>query len=357
VTGPDVVVVGSGPAGSATALQLARRRVSVTLVSAPLRRPAPHGEVLKAIAEHALRRLGVWEAFQGLGLPPSQGIVSAWGSECPAEWSSIWNPYGDGWNVDRPAFDSLLLRCAVAAGASLVEARALDAQPSAGRWSVTARTGSGSVELGPALVVDASGRSSWLGRRMGERRRVDRLIGVFRRYRCEGTPRPVLTVESAVDGWWYAVPAPERELVVVHMTDADLWSAGEWDKRLAETDLVRRLCEGLASVGGEVARSAYSVRTSLDRPGALAVGDACLAVDPLSSDGLCFSLISALEAAMVVPAMLDGDDRGRQLYEEGVDRIFARYLEDRRAVYGLEGRWPASHFWERRRRCPADPRA
>jgi flavin-dependent dehydrogenase len=161
----------------------------------------------------------------------------------------------------------------------------------------------------------------------------------------------VLTVEAAEDGWWYAVPAPERELVVVHMTDADLWSTRDWDRRLAETRLIRRLCEGVGPVRGDVVRPAYSVRTVLGLPGALAVGDACLAVDPLSSDGLCFSLVSALEAAAVVPALLDGDDRPRQSYEEGVDRIFARYLERREAVYGLERRWPTAPFWTRRRPC------
>ncbi|HEX6764120.1 MAG TPA: hypothetical protein VF103_01555, partial [Polyangiaceae bacterium] len=85
-------------------------------------------------------------------------------------------------------------------------------------------------------------------------------------------------------------------------------------------------------------------------PGAgwLPVGDAALAFDPISSDGLCFALRSALEAAPVVESALAGSTDALVAYRRGLRDVYDQHIERRTALYGSEQRWPNSPFWSAR---------
>jgi 2-polyprenyl-6-methoxyphenol hydroxylase-like FAD-dependent oxidoreductase len=342
----DVVVAGAGPAGAATALALANLGHSVDLVDLPRRVPA-RGEVLRAVARDALERLGLWDDFAGLGFPPSMGTVSAWGDEEPVERSAILDPFGPGWDVDRDAFEAMLVGRARTAGVRLVSGQVVAATPSGERWRLTVRTASGPVPLGPAVAVDATGRRALLARRCGARQAVDRLVAVVHALSDGPAAEPVLTVESEPDGWWYTVPAAGG-LVAAYFTDADLWRDG--GSAAPNGRLTARRYAGRRSLGRAVVRPAASACTTARRAGLVPVGDACMSVDPLSSDGLCFALVSAREAATTVSAVLRGDRDALDRYHDGVARVFAGYLAQREAVYAGETRWPDRPFWQRRHR-------
>ncbi len=115
----DVAVLGGGPAGAATALELARRGRSVVLLEATRFDGPRVGETLPPEANPLLRRLGVWDAFLASGPLESPGIVSVWGSPRPSETDFIANRHGPGWHVDRNAFDALLCAAAADAGADV----------------------------------------------------------------------------------------------------------------------------------------------------------------------------------------------------------------------------------------------
>ena len=117
----DVIIVGGGPAGTATALALARAGYSVTVLERSRYEAFRVGETLPPEVQRPLRELGVWEQFLAQGHLESPGIVSAWGEPELYDNDLIVNPYGLGWHVDRQRFDAMLAHGARAVGAEILE--------------------------------------------------------------------------------------------------------------------------------------------------------------------------------------------------------------------------------------------
>ena len=80
----------------------------------------------------------------------------------------------------------------------------------------------------------------------------------------------------------------------------------------------------------------------------LAVGDAALAVDPISGSGVVRALQTAKAAAATVLSCLAGDESAIAAYEAERDRECTEYLFKRARYYGMERRWPNAPFWRRR---------
>ena len=84
-------------------------------------------------------------------------------------------------------------------------------------------------------------------------------------------------------------------------------------------------------------------------PGWLAVGDAALACDPLSSQGLLNALYSGLMAASALRRALAGDTDALKDYQRIIAQVVDAYRAHLAAWYSLESRWPDLPFWARRR--------
>jgi flavin-dependent dehydrogenase len=80
----------------------------------------------------------------------------------------------------------------------------------------------------------------------------------------------------------------------------------------------------------------------------LAVGDAAMALDPLSSQGVYNALQSGLIAAQAIDSALAGDVTAPQKYAASVEEDYDACLETRAYYYAAETRWPDSPFWQRR---------
>lgn len=82
--------------------------------------------------------------------------------------------------------------------------------------------------------------------------------------------------------------------------------------------------------------------------GWLAVGDALVARDPLSSTGIDYALASAERAFVALQALAGGLQRSLETYSRQVQDDFDAYLAQRRYYYAMECRWPDAVFWQRR---------
>jgi geranylgeranyl reductase family protein len=176
----DVIVVGAGPAGSATATHLARRGLHVSLLEkSQFPREKVCGDGLTPRATRQLIRLGI-DTSTAAGWLHNKGL-RIYGGDRPfqLDWPDLadFPPYG----LVRPRsdFDDLLARNAVAAGAKLYELANVTApivDPRTDRITGV-QTKDGRRFTAP-MVVAADGNSTRLSTAMGLTVRDDRPMGV-----------------------------------------------------------------------------------------------------------------------------------------------------------------------------------
>jgi flavin-dependent dehydrogenase len=85
------------------------------------------------------------------------------------------------------------------------------------------------------------------------------------------------------------------------------------------------------------------------------VGDAAMAVDPLSGNGIFQSLSSALQAPAVINTLLRKPERrllAQRFHQRRVEQLFLRFARVGRDFYADEQRWPDQPFWQARRLWP-----
>jgi 2-polyprenyl-6-methoxyphenol hydroxylase-like FAD-dependent oxidoreductase len=97
-----------------------------------------------------------------------------------------------------------------------------------------------------------------------------------------------------------------------------------------------------------------SVRLSepLAAPGWVAVGDAALSFDPLSSQGVLFALYSGIRAAEAIASCLERPAHGHRAlatYAAQVHAVLASNQHARRLLYATERRFAAADYWRQQR--------
>jgi flavin-dependent dehydrogenase len=330
----DVAVIGAGPAGAATARWLAQRGLQVLLLERSRMDTPRVGESLAPAVQPALRSLGVWDNFMTLDALPSWGTRSVWGEAQAQSHSHLQNPWGCGWHVDRAAFDRMLAQAAAAAGAQLRMGTGLQsAQFDGAAWHLQTSDAT-MAPLRARVLIDATGRRAQLARALGAQRLLfDRLVGVAVRWSgIAATEQGHLLVETTPDGWWYSAPLPAGGMVAMLMTDADLCARQRLNRATAWHD---------ALAGAPAADAAGPW---------LAVGDAALAVDPVSGSGVLRALNTAQAAAEAVGQALAAGPGWRAplaAYEAERDAECTTFLIERAQYYAAEERF-ASAFWQRR---------
>jgi len=351
----DVLIVGGGPAGATAALNLAPLR-GVVIVERNAT-PSPRiGESLPAAARRLFRDMGLLEQFLAEGHAPCYGQRSVWGDPQPQERDAVRDPDGHGWHLDRVRFEQWLRDVAVARGAQLLAPATLtNIERDGDGWRVAI----GQMEMRASIVIDAAGRGAPLARRLGAQTRIDdRLIcgWLYGRDELPGG-RGLTFVEATEDGWWYSAPIPDDRRVVAFHTDADLPAARiahDRDALLAHTTSARELRSLLASSGFAAdAESGFTAAQSATLEpcagdGFIAAGDAALAFDPLSSQGLLNALYTGLAAAEATDSHLRGDTSALPRYRDTIAVIANTYRQHLALWYGMEQRWPEAEFWKRR---------
>ena len=361
----DVLVLGAGPAGSGLALALKRAGIAnVLLVDHPARRPFRIGESAAPSLAPLLRRLGLDDRLEDRGHRPCHGNLYLWGGPAPAVEDFMSRACGPGWLLDRKAFDEWLRAEAVSGGAELLSpARLAAVRRDGDGWQVEVQSLGLHFDVKTRWMVDASGRPAAFARRSGARlNRFDRLIALaalVESVESQGFGG-FSVVEAAEIGWWYAARLPGGMVVIALMTDADLAREADlltpvvFQRAWAATSEIRHFVPPPEQALRPVVFAAGT--QFIDRaigPGWLALGDALIALDPLSAAGVTGALEDAIAAADSIVRLLRlpgcGEARDvRFAYAARANATLRRYLVERSAIYGRDKRWKESTFWQRR---------
>ena len=176
MTRADVIVVGAGPAGAATAILLAERGHAVTLLDkAAFPRPKICGEYLSPEAGRVLDRLGVLKAVDAAGAQPLHGmrITAPDGTVLDGTYPTggRWRGYRDhALALPREVFDRLLVERARALPIDVRERQRVTGLLREGDRVVGVQAedeDGGRVDVAARLVVGADGRASVVARALG----------------------------------------------------------------------------------------------------------------------------------------------------------------------------------------------
>lgn len=296
----DVVIVGGGPAGAATAIACATRGCRVVLIERDRfaqGRPARErpGETLHPGVEPLLAQLGIADRLASVIGARHAGIWITWagpprfeafGGDAAGPWSGL--------QVRRADFDALLLTRARDLGVDVRQpASAIRLLSSGG---VAADFG----DVAARMVVDATGRRRWLAGLLGidSPARSPRLLARYGY--AEGSCRARDDAPALVGdrfGWsWTARVRPgvyQWTRLCLNGTPNGGWVPAE----------LRDLRATAPPRGADVT---WRMADEAARAGWFMVGDAAATLDPTSSHGVLKALMSGMMAGHLIAAVLDG---------------------------------------------------
>jgi flavin-dependent dehydrogenase len=206
----DILIIGGGPAGSTAAIRLAEKGYRVVLLEKE-RHPRFHiGESLLPANLPLLERLGVAEKVRAIGM-------EKWGAEFVSDGDGRRQEFrfADAWNKNQPMayqvrrsqFDEILIRRAADSGAQVIEGcRVRDVEfHGNGCVAVHASHEDGRVqEWHAARLVDASGRDTFLGNRLGTKRRNRKHNSAALYAHFDGALRDAGKREGNISIYWFA---------------------------------------------------------------------------------------------------------------------------------------------------------
>ena len=354
----DVIVVGAGPAGAATAILLAERGLEVLVLDrARFPRPKMCGEYLSPEAARILDRLGALKAIEAAGAAALAGmrITAPDGTELQGRYRTLgpWRPYqGHALGVPREVLDAALVDRLRALPVELRErVRVTDVVCEGDRvvGVEAVADDSGPLVVRAPLVVGADGRASVVAHRLGCRRPHRRRRMALVTY-VRGIAGCRDVGEVFVDPPDYAIlnplaPGRVNLSLVVPLAHVTPWAArleSFFAARVKQfPHLARRLAgaERIAPVQA-MGPLAYHV-VPPRRDGVLLAGDAAGFYDPLTGEGVFTALRAGeLAAEAAARAFRQGDWSAATLaaYEQARRAAFAGRARVTRALTFVVGR-------------------
>jgi flavin-dependent dehydrogenase len=278
----DVLVIGGGPAGSASARLLASWGHRVRLVTKAADRRRGLAESLPPSTHKLLAEIGVLDDIVRAGFYRSTGNTVYWAAREPR----IESFDGLGFQVFRPELDLVMLE-------------------SAARTGVSIETSDFRLQTSDfPIVLDCSGRAGVIGRQhrvFQPEHRTAALVGVWRRDGAWPTADESHTlVETFDEGWAWSVPTSRDVRHVGIMVER----GAAYDEVVARTHAMRALVDGAELQHTFACDASLYHADRYAAPGVFLVGDAGSFIDPLSSFGVKKALASAWMAAVAAHTCL-----------------------------------------------------
>ncbi|WP_116133494.1 NAD(P)/FAD-dependent oxidoreductase [Tropicimonas sp. IMCC34043] len=324
----EVLVLGAGPAASLAAIRLARAGAHVHLIGRPDPRPRIEGASPRVVA--LLRHEGLdTEAFG----PPLRRR---------ADWAGLPAAPNTEHPVDRQVLDRDLLELARASGVRVTPAEIASVR------GPVASTSAG--EIRARHIVEARGRRAPSTERAQRGPATIAIAGWVAGAGDRQAPGTALVATPL--GWqWRVETGTGRRWVQICLdaSAAKYGAAAAWAVFHAQPGVTPQ-----AFPAGARAR-ACELRLTAPRldPARLRVGDAAVAIDPLSGHGLFWALSSALMAPPLLAAIDAGrEDLARRFHADRVTETFWRQARISRDFHALAAAVHGTAFWRVRATWP-----
>ena len=353
----DVAIIGGGPAGSTAAALLARAGRRVVLFERE-KFPRFHiGESLLPFSMKAFTRLGLPEKFS------SAGFIKKYGGEimgaCSDTGTKFYFKDGYGsqtdhaYQVTRSDFDKVLLDHAAESGAEVHEQTPIEAvEFSHDSVELTVKSNGSSHSIRARYLVDASGRTSVLGRQFKIKKTYDHLqkLSIFAHYdgvwRPEGIDGTLTVLLRAADRWFWLIPLTNERTSVGVVLDSETFRKSKLgaedflERALAEQPAIAKRMTNSRRVSKVYIEADFSYRSArLHGDRWLLAGDAAGFIDPIFSSGVFLAVFSGEQCADALNEVLDHPRKAKRLfarYERSVNRAMDVYLRFVNAWYTKE---------------------
>lgn len=374
MTEHDVIVIGGGPGGAAAATLVAQKGHKVLLLERSTEPRFKIGESLMPATWWTLDRMGMIPKLEASHFPRKYSVqfYGRTGRASSPFYFQETDPHESSvtWQVLRSEFDAMLLDNAREHGVEVRRGAAVKDVLFDGERAVGVKLDDGSA-LSCKVVVDATGQSALLGRKLGLMRPDAELRKASLFTHFEGALRDpgidegatlVLHTDDA-SGWFWYIPLPgDRVSVGVVGGIEQLVSSREGDPQTVFDEEVARCAELRRRIEG--ARQAMPVQVIRDfsyrsariaGDGWVLVGDAFGFLDPIYSSGVFLALKSGELAADSIHAALEaGDLSGARLGAHGPE-FLAGMEAMRKLVYAFyEPDFSFSKFLARFPDCRGD---
>jgi menaquinone-9 beta-reductase len=372
----DVLVVGAGPGGSATAYHLARHGIDVTVVDkATFPREKVCGDGLTPRAVRCLEAMGIdtedpgFERVGGLRVHARDVTVDL-------PWPELETWPGYALVMPRDGFDHLLMQRAVKAGARFVEGTEVLEPTIDGVWvrgavvRPSAEPEAPPTRIRARMTVAADGAAGRFAAGAGVRRDPTRPLGIAARryYRVPYHPGPWF--ESWLDlwdndlllpgyGWLFPMAGGRINLgggllsTFTHFKEVSAQRLFDAFARMLpeEWGISEETAEGRV-LSGPLPMSFN--REPLAVPGLLVVGDAAGAVNPFNGEGIAYAIETGEIAAELIHEALVQDRLGLTMrYPQVLRDTYGRYFAIGRRFASMVGK-PSVMGWATKHLLPND---
>jgi flavin-dependent dehydrogenase len=351
----QVLIIGGGPSGIATALTLHARGIRCCVVEALENPVKKAGEAIPPNAKPLLKQLGILSLLEHEQHTVYYGNRSCWGTNVLEEKEFIADRMGHGFLLNRLFFEQQLQEVyqqthqAFYKGFKLKKVVADE-----GKVTALVESKSETITLTGDFIIDATGKKASVCRHFQvEKEFLDTQFAIT--FNCKTTeklPRQIM-VEATENGWWYVAPFAENEVTMMfftlktllpqkHQTEAFL------QKEFHQTMHLSKIIKQIPITDFKIIPAGTSCLQVPYGTHWLAVGDAAYSYDPISSYGITSALASGFYAGHAVADYLAGNQDAFLGYRYVVENAFRAYLEKLENHYTLEKRWKNSHYWKNR---------